>query len=141
MGSIILPNKTSDGGYKRTKPSVVEAVIFDVYPEEMQAIRNGKRGCSCDGSELTRLGEKCRAAASETGALSWSIYPLPNTYIGVPKVYVEFHNWREMGMCNPGRPVGKKRYWWDTRAIEQWIAPKDERALQDKGKEKFDPEA
>ena len=131
MGSIIKPAYTG-AGYTRPKPKVVGSVILDVYPEEAKSIRKGKRGCSCEGSKLSRLGLKVAATAAHIGAYSWSIFPLPNTHIGVPKVLVEFHNWKEMGMCNPKQPIANKRYWWDVRPIPEWINPKDELAEKDK---------
>jgi hypothetical protein len=127
----IIKSGFHGGSYKRPKPNVVHSVILDVYPEESKAIRQGRRGCSCDGHQLARLGLKCVATARECGAASWSLFPLPGTYIGVPKILVEFHNWGEMGMCNFVQPIARKRYWWDVRPPPQWMTG-DERGEKDK---------
>ena len=107
-------------------------MIMDVHPDEAKAIKRGKRRCSCDARELSRLGRRCGDIALQIGARSWSIYPLPGTQMGVPKVWVDWHSWPEMGMCNFKKPLGKKRYWWDVRPIPEWMNPKDELAEKDK---------
>lgn len=129
---IIAPSKFADGSYKRSPPKVVYAVILDLSPDEARAVRLGKRGCSCEAADLTALGERCMGVARECRALSWSIAPIAGSHIGVPKVYVKFHNWPEMGMCNFTTPIGKPRFWWDVRPIPHWIAPEDENAAEDK---------
>jgi hypothetical protein len=46
-------------------------------------------------------------------------------------VYVQFHNWPNMGLCNFDKPVADKDYWWDVRPVPEWLAPSDERAVPD----------
>ena len=92
-------------------------MTLDLYPEEAKAIRQGRRKCSCDGSQLSRLGRKCAAIAREFGAKSWSLYPLVWSRCGWPKVWAEFHNWPKMGLCDFKKPVGKDYYIWDV--VEQ----------------------
>ena len=137
--SIIKPSPYPDGTYQRTSPRVVKTIILDLSNTESRAVHQGRRSCSCDATELVGLGERCMGVAREVSALSWSIYPLPNTHIGVPKVIVEFHNWPEMGMCNFQTPIAQKRYWWDVRPVPQWITG-DERGEKDKDGQ-FDVEA
>ena len=81
--------------------------------------------------------------AQHVGAKSWSIYPVPNSHLGHPKVMVDFHNWPEMGMCNFQTPIAHKRYWWDVRPLPEWINPNDGMATVDdtKGKGNFDNDA
>ncbi len=118
---IIKPSPFPDGTYKRKAPRLVGSVILDLSPSEEKAVRKGRRGCSCEAADLTALGERCMGIAREYSALSWSIYPMPDTMVGRPKVYVKFHSWPEMGMCNFKTPIGKPRYWWDYRPVEQWM--------------------
>jgi hypothetical protein len=139
--TIIASSQYADGTYKRSEPRVVKTIILDLSTSETKAVRKGRRNCSCEAADLTGLGERCMAVARECRALSWSITPMPNTHIGVPKVYVAFHNWPESGMCNFGKPIGKARYWWDVRPIPECMAPDDERAMEDDGKTIFDQEA
>ena len=138
---IIKPSPYPDGTYKRKHPQVVYRVYLDLSLSESKAVRKGRRNCSCDAADLTGLGERCMAIARECRAGSWSIYPVPGTQVGVPKVYVEFHNWKESGLCNFAKPIGKARYHWDVRPIEEAIAPNDERAIPWDGKRTFDQEA
>ena len=139
--AIIKPSPFTDGAYKRKEPRVVKTIILDLSISEAKAVRKGRRSCSCEAADLTALGERCMAIARECRAMSWGIFPLPNTHIGVPKVYVEFHSWPESGMCTFTKPIGKPRYHWDVRPIPEAIAPDDERAMPDDGKTIFDPEA
>ena len=138
---IIKPSPFPDGTYKRTQPRVVKRIYLDLSTSEMKAVRKGRRNCSCEAADLVGLGERCMAIAREHRALSWSVFPVPETHIGVPKVYVEFHSWPESGMCSFAKPIGKPRYHWDVRPIPEAIAPDDERAMKDDGKTIFDPEA
>ncbi len=128
---LIKPSPYPDGTYKRKGPRLMQALIIDLTDDEARAVRKGKRGCSCDASALTALGERCMGAAREAGAGSWSIYPMPETLIGIPKVYVKFHSWKEMGLCNFATPIGKLRYWWDERPLPEWMAPEDASADKD----------
>ena len=110
---------------------MVESITLSLSPSEVKAVRKGRRGCSCEAVDLTALGERCMGIARECKALSWSIYPIIGSQVGVAKVYVEFHNWKEMGMCNFKTPIGKPRYHWDERPMPNWITgdergPKDE---------------
>ena len=130
--SIIKPSPFHDGTYKRRAPRLVATVVIPLSKEEAQAVRKGRRGCSCEAADLTALGERCMGIAREVGAKSWSIVPIVGSQVGVPKVYVKFHSWKEMGMCNFATPIGKSRYWWDTRPLPHWIAPDDKNAEVDK---------
>ena len=132
MANIIKPSPYPDGSYQRKQPMVVLEAVFNVSRKEHKAIKNGKRGCSCDGSQLADLGQKCVVTARhpEVNAKSWSIYPIPGSDIGIPKVVVKFHNWPQMGMCNFKQPVARKNYWWDERPLPNWMTgdengPKD----------------
>ena len=136
---IIKPSPFPDGSYNRTQPRVIKSVIFDLSTPEAKAVREGRRGCSCEATDLTALGERCMGMAREISALSWSIYPMIDTLVGIPKVQVDFHNWPEMGMCNFKKPIGKARYWWDERPLPNWITG-DERGPKDKDGH-FDVEA
>lgn len=138
---IIKPSPYPDGTYKRSRPKVVMSMVLDVYPEEAKAIREGKRRCSCEAQQLSRLGEKCANIAREVGAPSWSIYPCPGTEVGVPKVYVEWHSWPKMGLCNHKMPIANKRYIWEWTPIPEWISPHDERAERHRENTAFNPEA
>ena len=120
MSSIIQPNKYTEG-YKAKRPMKVAQLIFDVYSDEAQAIRRGKRGYSCKGSQLTQLGKKCVRVARDLGAKSWSIYPLVWSRLGWPKVWIEFHNWPGMGLCNFKKPIGKDYYIWDVVDQPRWL--------------------
>lgn len=134
----IAPGKFADGTYKRKGPQVVRAHVFDLSRNERRARRRGRRGCSCYGHLLTDLAVRCVNSAAECNAKSWSIYPIP----GEAAVYVEMHNWPEMGLCNFDEPVKRtKNYWWDLRPIEEYIAPGHERAMKDTTAGHFDPEA
>ncbi len=128
---VITPSQFTDGSYKRSSPKVVYTVILDLSPDEARSVRSGRRGCSCEAADLTALGERCMAVARDCRALSWSIAPVIGSLVGRPKVYVKFHNWPEMGMCNFTTPIGKPRYWWDDRPMPHWMAPDDEQAEKD----------
>lgn len=130
-----------DGTYKRKEPRVVKQVYLDLSASEAKAVRKGRRNCSCGAADLVGLGERCMGIARECRALSWSVFPVFNSHIGVPKVYVEFHSWPESGMCNFRTPIGRPRYHWDVRPIPEAIAPDDPRAMPDDGKTIFDQEA
>jgi len=80
------------------------------------------------------------AVARECNALSWSIGPISWSHIGVPKVYVQFHNWPESGMCTFKTPIGKARYWWDHRPVPEYMDPTNGVEYDSQGGE-FDPEA
>ena len=135
---IIKPSPYSDGAYKRTSPRAICTHIFGLSHNERRARREGRRGCSCFGVRLTDLATRCVSLARECRAKSWSIYPIPYS----DSVYVEMHNWPEMGLCNFDEPVKRtKNYWWDLRPVEEYIAPGDERAMEDTTKGHFDPDA
>ena len=118
---IIKPSPFPDGTYKRKGPRLMRTVILDLSPDEAKAVRKGRRGCSCEAADLAALGERCMGIAREVGSGSWSIYPIIGSQVGTPKVYVKFHNWAEMGLCNFQTPIGKPRYHWDERPVEQWM--------------------
>lgn len=116
--NIISPSPYSEHTYTRHKPKVVYTAIIVLTRAERDARRKGRRGCSCYGSRLVDVARQCVNMASEYNAKSWSIYPVP----GTDTVYVEFHNWPEMGMCNFKRPVVQsKNYWWDERPVPGWM--------------------
>lgn len=118
---IIKPSPFPDGTYKRKAPKVVASIVLGLSSIEAKAVRKGRRGCSCEAADLTDLGERCMGIAREVGAGSWSIVPIIGSQVGIPKVYVKFHNWKEMGMCNFATPIGKARYWWDERPVPMWM--------------------
>lgn len=126
--STIQPSPYADGTYKRTSPQVVHSRIIELSRNERRVRREGKRGCSCYGHRLTDLARYCISVAVDYKAKSWSIYPIP----GSDTVYVEFHSWPEMGMCNFDEPVKRhKNYWWDERPVPQWMTG-DEGGEKDK---------
>lgn len=128
--SIIKPSPYPDGSYQRKQPQIVASIVLGLSKLEEKAVRKGRRGCSCEAADLVALGERCVGIAREVSAKSWSIGPVIGSLVGVPKVYVRFHNWPEMGMCNFKKPIGKKRYWWDERPLPNWMTG-DERGPKD----------
>jgi len=134
--NIIKPGSFTDGTYKRSKNKVVHTRVIELSRGERRAKKRGKRGCSCYGHKLTDLARYCVNVAAEHNAKSWSIYPI----ISSDAVYVDFHNWPEMGMCNFDEPVvRRKNYWWDERPVPREMTG-NERDDSDKDGY-FDPEA
>jgi len=133
---VIAPGTYSDGTYKRTSPKVIDSCIVSLSNSEQKAVRKGRRGCSCNGTELRDLAQYCVNRAADKNAKSWSIYPIPHTRT----VLVEFHNWKEMGMCNFEVPVARKNYWWDKRPVPDWMSPADGEKTHFK-EDPFDPDA
>lgn len=126
--STIKPAIYSDGTYKRKSPQIVFTYILQLSRDELKACTEGKRGYSCRGDKLHDVARYCVNIAREHNAKSWSIYPIP----GEGAVYIEFHSWPQMGMCNFDEPVvRRKNYWWDERPIPEWMAPNDPRAEKD----------
>ena len=125
---IIKPSPFPDGTYKRTQPRVIHTHILQLSDKERKACKEGRRGCSCYGHELRDIARYCVNIGIDYNAKSWSIYPIPGTH----SVHVDFHNWPEMGMCNFGEPVARrKNYWWDERPLPNWMTG-DERGEEDK---------
>lgn len=115
---VIAPSPYPDGTYKRTAPKIVFTTIITLSRDELKARRRGYRGCSCRGDKLTDIARYCVSMANEHNSKSWSIYPVT----GKDEVYVEFHSWPQMGLCNYDQPVVRsKNYWWDDRPQPMWM--------------------